>query len=763
MSLFAAASLAAVGASDVLELMQVGVHCEAVESLAAEQAEFWRHEGKALHKVATTVNASALGVAEDVDEFLRNQMNPDNTCHAKLYRYQNMLNHLHDDVNLVYSKEKTLVETIQAEEAIVSDLNARIKRALEDAAAKKKQCAETKAEACAQAQTYAGELEELKQIGHSPEHPLALFQATMRRARRTGVAAGLGSSARATLHARRLKASHREYKTCLAETPGAVASLLQLSQEPEEFQASNQQVSEHKFDATVTFGEKECERERERLEKAWREAYMSIEDLLETNTAACEDDSCENAVDAELQTTLPPMHEEQSERIKTIREAQHELVKVRAEMEALEPTLKKVEIATADAQEQCGTLEKGSEYLEEVRDLIKGMKRCPGLAGAAFTIPEFQRTVTVTTLDIMGESVADTDAKLDAACKDAAAEHDREATRAATQTELRGRLIDGIPETNDFQMSLYGICPGCRGVSYQGSADGHLRRCYKPQATVNVKGESKDCQENLGHAVCVIDRSLAERGMGNVDLTFFFGTELPAGEEGILDTGAGFKSHGGLSFGWDCNGDANVDYSSGRRNLGRGGGLGLNHFDRSNTCKNGGEYLPVHWNVLLPSGEYDVTVNFPEYYHQGCTVEGENWCGPETNNKACVVSKKVTVTDGKFTLQGFGHDSGECHSVAKVVIKKYRASGSKTTHVPRALFPLRGFVPFPLGFPPMGSPGGVPPPLCPPPRGFPVWPIRTYWWARPRSGGGLPFCGQGGDQEVASFWLKCSGAEPAGV
>jgi hypothetical protein len=36
----------------------------------------------------------------------------------------------------------------------------------------------------------------------------------------------------------------------------------------------------------------------------------------------------------------------------------------------------------------------------------------------------------------------------------------------------------------------------------------------------------------------------------------------------------------GPRAGWDCQGDATVDYAGGRRGLDRGGGLGINHFDR---------------------------------------------------------------------------------------------------------------------------------------------------------------------------------------
>ena len=96
-----------------------------------------------------------------------------------------------------------------------------------------------------------------------------------------------------------------------------------------------------------------------------------------------------------------------------------------------------------------------------------------------------------------------------------------------------------------------------------------------------------------------------------IQRTFYFGTELPATapRDAILDDGTGFKAgrDQGLSYGWNCDGDPNVDYSSGRRGLGRNDGLGINHFDRNGECAG-----PVNWEVGVPNGDYDVVVDFGE-------------------------------------------------------------------------------------------------------------------------------------------------------
>ena len=120
---------------------------------------------------------------------------------------------------------------------------------------------------------------------------------------------------------------------------------------------------------------------------------------------------------------------------------------------------------------------------------------------------------------------------------------------------------------------------------------------------------------------------------------FFFGTELPehASLGAILDDGTGFawdRDGSGLSYGWDCEGDTNVDYSGGRRGTGRDNGLGLNHFDRAGTCGTTADPGRVNWSVEVPNGQCTVTVDFGESVVRNditgsdvhCEVQGETVC-----------------------------------------------------------------------------------------------------------------------------------------
>jgi hypothetical protein len=166
----------------------------------------------------------------------------------------------------------------------------------------------------------------------------------------------------------------------------------------------------------------------------------------------------------------------------------------------------------------------------------------------------------------------------------------------------------------------------------------------------------------------------------NLRVEFFFGTSLPnvAINNAILDDGTGFhsKRDQGLSYGWDCDGDTDIDFSSGRRPLDRGDGLGLNHFGEGHNC-NG----KVSWHVEVPSGIYDAVVDFGEggvtpfptifgdptsmdesKSSQGCEYEGVVPCA---DGGDCIYKGFVEVSDGRFTVTG-GFEARVCHSISRV-------------------------------------------------------------------------------------------------
>mmetsp|Transcript_92674 Transcript_92674/g.212253 ORF Transcript_92674/g.212253 Transcript_92674/m.212253 type:complete len:541 (-) Transcript_92674:45-1667(-) len=523
------AGFAAVADSRPLErqaLVQetVTVAADGVIKLAAQQAGYWRSSKASMSALSAKVLAAQDSMDAKVTQMITAQQSADESCHSSLYRFQNAMNQLHFQLNMSYSVETTLVEEITAEEAIIKDLEERINKKHAEYEQRLKECAEAKAEACRQFEMYSAELKELQELGSSPVTPISMFQSVMKQASKKSTSRqlellGVVSSSSASLAARRLVTASRAVQACIAKTGQRKLAALQLEQDPatttvapttiEAHEATGAAESDRKFEDTVTFSPEQCEEERAALEEQWRKSFLVIEDLVEETGAACHDTSCEDAVEEERATEMPPLNTERSERIETVRKAQIELVNEKEKLQDLESALSKLDQVTKETEETCQNEELGSEYLEAVRTLVKSMKNCPGLTGAVFEIPAFRKTVDLG-VNLLADTDEVTDAKLQQACKDAADAGDEDTIRAAKQSELDQRTISGLPDTNTGAMSIVGLCPACAGDSHGAAVTGHKRKCFRAGGVINSTEVSNDCLGANVLAVCVVDLSLAD-------------------------------------------------------------------------------------------------------------------------------------------------------------------------------------------------------------------------------------------------------------
>mmetsp|Transcript_92677 Transcript_92677/g.212265 ORF Transcript_92677/g.212265 Transcript_92677/m.212265 type:complete len:543 (-) Transcript_92677:160-1788(-) len=523
------AGFAAVADSRPLErqaLVQetVTVAADGVIKLAAQQAGYWRSSKASMSALSAKVLAAQDSMDAKVTQMITAQQSADESCHSSLYRFQNAMNQLHFQLNMSYSVETTLVEEITAEEAIIKDLEERINKKHAEYEQRLKECAEAKAEACRQFEMYSAELKELQELGSSPVTPISMFQSVMKQASKKSTSRqlellGVVSSSSASLAARRLVTASRAVQACIAKTGQRKLAALQLEQDPatttvapttiEAHEATGAAESDRKFEDTVTFSPEQCEEERAALEEQWRKSFLVIEDLVEETGAACHDTSCEDAVEEERATEMPPLNTERSERIETVRKAQIELVNEKEKLQDLESALSKLDQVTKETEETCQNEELGSEYLEAVRTLVKSMKNCPGLTGAVFEIPAFRKTVDLG-VNLLGDTDEATDAKLEQACKDAADAGEEDTIRAAKQSELDQRTISGLPEKNEGAMSMIGLCPSCAGDPHGAAVTGHKRKCFRVGGVINATEVSTDCMGANVMAVCVVDLSLAD-------------------------------------------------------------------------------------------------------------------------------------------------------------------------------------------------------------------------------------------------------------
>mmetsp|Transcript_33711 Transcript_33711/g.71402 ORF Transcript_33711/g.71402 Transcript_33711/m.71402 type:complete len:543 (+) Transcript_33711:105-1733(+) len=522
-------SFAALAEARLLETRQhsqqtAQVSSDGVVHLAAQQAGFWRASKATMSALSAKALAAQDSMDAKVTQMITAQQSADESCHSSLYRFQNAMNQLHFQLNMSYSVETTLVEEITAEEAIIKDLEERINKKHAEYEQRLKECAEAKAEACRQFEMYSAELKELQELGSSPVTPISMFQSVLKQASRKSTSRqlellGVGSGTTASLAARRLVAASRTLQACVAKTGQKTLSALQLEQDPTTttlppttiaaHETVGAEESDRQFANTVTFSPEQCEEERAALEEQWRKSFLVIEDLVEETGAACHDTTCEDAVEEERATEMPPLNTERAERIEEVRKAQIELVNEKEKLEDLESAVSKLEQVTRETEETCQDEELGSEYLEAVRTLVKSMKNCPGLTGAVFEIPAFRKTVDLG-VNLLADTDEATDAKLGQACKDAADAGDEDTIRAAKQSELDERTISGLPEANEGALSILGLCPTCVGADHGAAVTGHKRKCFRAGGVINSTEVSDDCLGSNVLAVCVVDRSLAE-------------------------------------------------------------------------------------------------------------------------------------------------------------------------------------------------------------------------------------------------------------
>mmetsp|Transcript_2662 Transcript_2662/g.5968 ORF Transcript_2662/g.5968 Transcript_2662/m.5968 type:complete len:536 (+) Transcript_2662:60-1667(+) len=489
----------------------------AVLSLARAQSAYWKTASVAV-AVLNQTQPTTVGA---VDAYINTQTDSDESCHAKVYRFSVLLNKLHGEVNLAYSEEKTLVETISSAETTITDLEVRITTLTEMYEKKKSECVNVREEGCKLYAQYSEELKELIAIGKSPASPIAVYQTLVTQASRRGAGRALqlvgmrGAGSGAAIATRRVVSNSRALQACLArlglEKEG-VAQLQRQVQEPFDDRIKvDAEVSDQKYADTVTMNPEKCEEERKELEYSWRKAFMVVESLANQTSYDCNSTECEESIEAQKAAELPMLHEERSTKIDEVREAQKQLEVVKEQLEGLETSLKKVEDTAARTEQECGSMEQGSKYLQAVRDILKQLKLCPGLPGATFRIAHFRAYADVE-VKLKLEADTATDQKMMEACKRKVAD-ESDKVRAANHTEILERVIDGLPEINDQRDPVMGICKGedCVGQTYPGATSGHLRSCFREQVELNINGTSDGCGPDIHvMAVCVVDLTYEE-------------------------------------------------------------------------------------------------------------------------------------------------------------------------------------------------------------------------------------------------------------
>jgi hypothetical protein len=171
-------------------------------------------------------------------------------------------------------------------------------------------------------------------------------------------------------------------------TKDACLAFLQFQKRKHVKHAGNTSVNQDP-DLEDTKEEKDCDAEREDLQKAFTEAYITTRDLLKEAQSDVQDTTCVDTANAKKAADLVPLISERERAASLIESSSESLA-------ALDPILELVDRRVEKLSDhiynvltpECAQAKEVSEALQKIRELILLLEECPGRNNFKLKIPE---------------------------------------------------------------------------------------------------------------------------------------------------------------------------------------------------------------------------------------------------------------------------------------------------------------------------------------------------------------------------------------
>lgn len=244
----------------------------------------------------------------------------------------------------------------------------------------------------------------------------------------------------------------------------------------------------------------ECLKQKEELEKVYVKAFVELSRLKTEYDELANSTACFDATNSAYKARRAPIQDEADKLASKI------AGKIK-DLESLKPRLESATNAEALLRKQVKTLSNQCKDLgptisdlDKVRDAIRALSECPGLARAKFSLPKWTGEWVRVRQKATGQSDDDLDEKMNKACAKA-----EKGTRAAEVGEIEEATVLGIPLKNSGPVPLMGTCPNCEGREDKERKSGHLRKCWRTGKPLTVKSRSDTCGEGDRVVLCVND------------------------------------------------------------------------------------------------------------------------------------------------------------------------------------------------------------------------------------------------------------------
>lgn len=464
---------------------------DAVMKESRQHQAYWhghRHSQRSLMSRGDMLRRDAdKSLDELIAQFETKNKGSGDACHARLLEAKHLLNELHTRLQDLQRDIEAKEDVVEAEQAVLEGERTKKKVLEEWKEGELQKCKEEREEAERMYQQYSNELKELQQIA-SPNVTM-----TLRKNQTSLIATSL------------LQQAQTEPKTTISLL-GIGIQLDDMLNAHEELVHCLRNSTSNATPATATASPEVCAEEQAQLQRNFTKAYVAIKKMTDSYDEARNDTTCDQGVEDEFHGRLNPVLEAITKAADALQDALTALRSLNDELKRLNDSAERLEKHIKELAETCEESKEVTEYLGNVRDLIKDMKKCPGLDRVNFVVATFQG-FAVWSQNAVTDSDEAQDMLMDLACRNGIRKV--QGARAALHSEIINAAIVGGPINNTGAAELMGKCTGndCVGstVPFAQAVSGHARFCWSRGTTLKAQNADRTCTTGNRIVPCVTD------------------------------------------------------------------------------------------------------------------------------------------------------------------------------------------------------------------------------------------------------------------
>jgi len=358
-------------------LLQTAANMKKSSTLAPDAHRNWRAE----HRLLLADTGESMDVLQ---QFINAQQASGDACSSRLMESKRILDGLLKDLKSLSNQIDSHEEVLETETSNLNITELSVNAVEVTHTEAMTVCEKEKQEALDRVSQYQSELEELNQIA-KPSVRLDIA---------TKISVSNGSTTTELTKDSLLQQQAWSKDSCLAfvqfSKKHRKASKKKIQkQDPDANNDNNNNNDETKEEISEEKAERDCDTQREQLQKAFTEAYIDTRDLLKESQDDAVDTTCVETSEAKRASDLVPLVAERERASQLIESSSNSISVLEPVLDLIDARVEKMsDHIYNDLTPECAEAKEVSEALTKIRELILLLEECPGRNDFKLKIPE---------------------------------------------------------------------------------------------------------------------------------------------------------------------------------------------------------------------------------------------------------------------------------------------------------------------------------------------------------------------------------------